>query len=223
MTNNVFENEKRFVVVFNDISQISRIKSLEEINEHKSSLLSSVSHELRTPLNSSIIMTELALQENNENVSPAIKETLLKPSQFSQKLLLNIINDILDYSRLSSQKLILNFHPTDIIKVIKDVEYIMSFQVKQKGLSFNVDTTQLQNIRNFCTDENRLTQILLNLLSNATKFTLTGFIKVTAISKTDENNNHVILIEVEDSGIGIDEADQQKLFKTFSKVDNTQT
>ena len=83
MTNNVFENEKRFVVVFNDISQISRIKSLEEINEHKSSLLSSVSHELRTPLNSSIIMTELALQENNENVSPAIKETLLKPSQFS--------------------------------------------------------------------------------------------------------------------------------------------
>ena len=83
ITNDVFENEKRFVVIFNDITQVSRIKSLEEISEHKSRLLASVSHELRTPLNSSMTMIDLALQEDNENVSLAVKDTLLKPSLFS--------------------------------------------------------------------------------------------------------------------------------------------
>lgn len=66
VTNDVFENNRRVVVVFNDITQISRIQYLEEINEYKSKLISSVSHELRTPLNSSICMIELAVQEDEE-------------------------------------------------------------------------------------------------------------------------------------------------------------
>ena len=109
ITNDEFENEKRLVVVFNDVTTISRLKYLEEINEHKSKLISSVSHELRTPLNSSMNMIDLTLQESNTIVSEHIKETLLKPALFSQKILLNIINDILDYSRFQASKLKLYF------------------------------------------------------------------------------------------------------------------
>ena len=81
--NDIFEDEKKLVVVFNDVTSISRLKYLEEISEHKSKLISSVSHELRTPLNYSMNMKELTMLEPDILVSEHIKETLLKPALFS--------------------------------------------------------------------------------------------------------------------------------------------
>ena len=88
-------------------------------------MISSVTHELRTPLNSSICMTELALDD--KSIPFNIKENLLKPSYFSQKILLHIINDMLDFSQINNQKLSLNYLPTKILSVIKEVYSIMHF------------------------------------------------------------------------------------------------
>ena len=117
--------------------------------------MSSVTHELRTPLNSSLCMTELALDE--KSIPSNLKESLLKPSYFSQKILLNKINDMLDFSRINNQKLSLNYLPTKILNVIKEVYSIMHFSIEKRGIKFNMDLRNFDENTVLNTDEGRLT------------------------------------------------------------------
>lgn len=174
----------------------------------KSNFFASVTHELRTPLNSIIGYSELLLQGLGEEK----KKEFLLDIQTSGLNLLNMINDILDYSKINAGTNILNISEFDIERLFFEVSNTITPLLKKKQLT--LDT----NIQNFSikADYRKTTQILINLLSNAIKFSLIGD-KIELISRISDKNK---IIEVRDFGIGIPKRSQKKVFKEFTQAPN---
>ena len=212
--------------IFQDVSEQKRlVKSFEEAkieaenaNQAKSKFLASMSHEIRTPLNGIIGLNKLALESNPNN---RIKEFLLK-ADISSMALLNVINDILDYSKIEANKLIFEKRSFEFDKLILNVTNLFDYQAHEKQIDLHINYDH--NIPKILLgDPHRITQILNNLVGNAVKFTKTGQIeiKTTLIKKDDKS----LVLEccVEDSGIGMSKLEQEKLFQSFSQVDDSTT
>ena len=141
----------------------------------------------------------------------------------SSNLLLYMINDFLDVSQISNGSLRLNYEEFSLVNMIKDVSKLIKFQAKNKGLKFifsnNIDPSD--PLGKIISDQNRLKQVILNLLGNALKFTQSGSIKITVSkAKGAGDDEKKYLIEVEDTGNGIAPEDKSKLFQLFGKLDN---
>jgi len=188
--------------------------TLQETNKYKDQLLASVSHELRGPLNGNINLVESAI--TSPKIPENIKESLLLPALRSSKFLLHIINDMLDMSQIKERKLRLVFESGDLKETLKSAGQLVELQAQKKGIELVVNI-DLKLPVNFCTDHMRLSQIVLNLLSNASKFTRGGMIKLTAIPLAEEEN--WVKIIVEDSGIGIRQENIHKLFSSYSTIE----
>lgn len=117
--------------------------------------------------------------------------------------MLYLVNDILDYSQIESQNLILNLEEVTIDYILKDCIDVLRFKAEQKGLDLSYQIDE-RFPRKFLTDQNRLRQILINLLSNGIKYTTSGYVKLNAVLTPI---NKKIQIEVEDSGVGIEESE----------------
>ena len=209
------EHEDSYRILFEFTNETDRKKSTElnTINEHKNKLLSHVAHEFRTPLNS--IIGNLEILQDLIEFPSELKEKHLIPALFSSTLLLNYVNDILDFAQMRSQKLKMNYIKFNFHDHINTISKIMEVLASKKNIIFDklIDPTIPQLI---VSDPNRLTQILLNLLSNAFKFTL-PLGKV--IMKIDyEEDIKTIRFEISDNGIGISNENLDKLFKEFGKV-----
>ncbi len=181
----------------------------------KSNFLAGMSHELRTPMNSILGLTEIILED--KSLSPKNKErteVVLK----SGKRLMNLINDILDLSKIEAGKM--EIHNEDVLleDLIKDVESSIIPLVSKKDLDFKIVKNFNTNII-ISTDKGKVVQVLINLLGNAVKFTETGFIKLH-VSKCEDRT---IKFDVIDSGIGISEKDQKIIFEEFRQIDETTT
>lgn len=213
----IFREKPALALIFHDITERSMIDLLEDNNNYKNRLLASVSHELRTPLNASINLVQAAVDD--PRIPIALKEDLLIPSLDSNRLLLYLINDILDFSQMSANKLRLVFEKSDIKGTIEDCLNLIKMQVKRKSLSLETDITIETSTSQFCTDHNRLKQIILNLLSNAIKFTLEGGIKITLKLTPSEEYHRKLYVEVSDTGIGISKENQKRLFKVYEKIE----
>ena len=215
-----YNGEKAWAFIIRDTTERDTIITLRDNDEYKTRLLASVSHELRTPLNCSITFTEKALDD--PNTSETVKNAYLKPALNSCKLLLNVINDILDFSQMKANKLRLIFEEKSIIDTVKDCVNLLSIQAEKKGIylqTVGVDSLADPIVK---TDHNRLRQIILNLLSNAMKFTYEGGITLILeqkIQTADERVFRTISMGVQDTGIGIKPEDQRKLFNAFEKID----
>lgn len=184
----------------------------EAANKAKSEFLANMSHEIRTPLNGIIGYADLALKsELNEKQFEYISIV-----QESGKALLNIINDILDFSKIEANKLELEIHKYPLLQLATEVCDILRHQVHKKGIDMFIEFIPVLPTH-IWVDANRLKQVLLNLLVNAVKFTEYGFIALR-IKPMPEGG---IQFEVKDSGIGIDEKHQQKIFEAFSQADQT--
>jgi signal transduction histidine kinase/CheY-like chemotaxis protein/HAMP domain-containing protein len=185
----------------------------EEAAKLKSNFLASMSHELRTPMNSVLGLTELIIED--KSLSPKNKERIEVVFK-SGKRLMNLINDILDLSKIEAGKM--SIHNEDVVleDLVKDVESSIITLVSQKDLKFKI-------IRNFntniiiSTDKGKVAQVLINLIGNAVKFTESGFIELH-VSKYEDRN---IKFDVVDSGIGISERDQKIIFEEFRQIDDT--
>lgn len=213
----IFREKPALALIFHDITERSLIDVLEDNNNYKNRLLASVSHELRTPLNASINLVQAAIDD--PRLPASVKEDLLIPSLDSNRLLLYLINDILDFSQMSANKLRLVFEKADIKQTIEDCLNLITMQVNKKNLSIETDIVIETPTPQICTDHNRLKQIILNFLSNAIKFTLEGSIKLTVKLMPSPEYNSILYVEVSDTGIGISEEDQKRLFKVYEKIE----
>ncbi|MDR2589088.1 MAG: response regulator [Spirochaetales bacterium] len=197
---------------------VAKLQSEEE-SMHKSSFLARMSHDIRTPMNAIIGMGELALRE--ESV-PKMAEYVQGIKQAGHNLL-SLINDILDFSKIEAGNLQINSAPYSLASLLNDVVTVIQMRIREKPVLFtlNVDS----GIPAFLSgDELRLRQILLNLLSNAAKYTEKGFINLAVTSSSapadDSASGGIVLtFAVEDSGMGIKSADLPGLFGNFVRLD----
>ena len=186
----------------------------DEENKDKTSFLARMSHEIRTPMNSILGTAELVYRKP---ISGEIKE-YIDIIQQSGNTLLAIINDILDYSKIESNRLNIEPRSYHAASVINDIVNLIRPRAAEKSLDFfvRVDAQLPAEMRG---DDMRLRQILTNLLSNAVKYTQKGFISLTVDMELLDEKRLRLLCEIKDSGIGIKKSDTKQLFAEFSRVD----
>ena len=196
-------------------------RSAVRANMAKSEFLSSMSHDIRTPMNAIIGMTEIALR----NVQDAMRvEDCLKKVRLSSKHLLGLINDVLDMSKIESGKMTLNISQMSLREAMDDIVNIMQPQVKEHNQFFDIFIRDICS-ENVCCDAVRLNQVLLNLLSNAVKFTPEeGRIDVHLWQESSEKGEDYVCTHfmVEDTGIGMSEEFQKKIFDTFAREEENE-
>ncbi|EDY84823.1 ATPase, histidine kinase-, DNA gyrase B-, and HSP90-like domain protein [Verrucomicrobiia bacterium DG1235] len=189
----------------------------------KTEFLATTSHELRTPLNPIIGYVE-KIQRAQPNGPHSNDLRLIKQSA---EQLLRLIEDILDFSRIESGTLKLENDQIDVEELCESVVKLLSEQAEQKGLDLNYSFNENRELgmpeKDISIDAGRLRQVLLNLTNNAIKFTNEGSVTIKCSLNHDPSEKADLIIEVIDTGIGIDSQDQDKLFKPFSQLDSSWT
>jgi signal transduction histidine kinase/integral membrane sensor domain MASE1/CheY-like chemotaxis protein len=193
-----------------------RTFELEKANSAKSEFLANMSHEIRTPMNGVLGMLTL-LEMTKMDLE---QRDYLDNAKKSVLSLLTIINDILDVSKLESKKLEIVPRATNINKLCKDILQLFQTEAKNKQLQFSLNFFETNNDLIISVDENRLRQILINLIGNALKFTFQGLITLDVQLNSEKT---FIIFRVIDTGIGISSENIQKLFDRFVQLEDTRT
>ncbi len=200
--------------------QIETAEQLRELDQLKSQFLANMSHELRTPLNSIIGFSRVIMKGIDGPVTEQQSQDLSAIYNAGQHLL-NMINDILDISKIEAGKMELAFDEINLSQIIESVMSTARGLVKDSPV--RLISNVAEDLPTINADPTRIRQILLNLLSNAAKFTDEGTITVKAQNQMGENGQPEILISVIDTGVGIAPEDQHNLFEPFTQVDGSPT
>jgi signal transduction histidine kinase len=201
------------VRLFDEIQDKSR--QLAEASKHKSQFLANMSHELRTPMNAILGYTELIMDNIYGDPTEKMRGVLTR-IQSNGKHLLGLINDVLDLSKIEAGQLTLSLADYSVKDIVHSVFGSVESLAKNKKLELKVELPQKLPIAHG--DERRLTQVLLNLVGNSIKFTDKGEVAIKA-----ESTNGSFTISVRDTGPGIAEADQSKIFEEFQQADSSTT
>lgn len=209
-------NQHKLLLAKNEAEQAK--EDAIQASRAKSSFLANMSHEIRTPLNGVIGISEILAGTE----LTAIQKDQVSTIETSSHLLLSLINDILDFSKIESGKLKISLHSTSLRENIYDIATINTPKIQEKGLDFSVNIDPEVPAK-LLADDHRIRQVMMNLMSNAVKFTEAGKISLTI--SVDESNKEktYYLFEVIDTGVGIGDVEQNKIFEAFSQEDESVT
>ena len=202
----IYEREQQRVVEQN--------KELEHLSKTRNNFFTNMSHEIRTPINTIIGLNEMILREE---ISDEIAENAIH-IQDASKMLLALINDILDMSKIESGKMEIVPIQYETGSMFSELVNLIWIRAHEKKLEFKLDISPEIPSMLFG-DEVRIKQIITNLLTNAVKYTQKGYISLSARSEIKDSNKVLLTISVKDSGIGIRKEDMQRLFQSFQRVD----
>ncbi len=223
-----FNGRKRLVESYVDISSLKMAEaalikakeSAETANRAKSEFLANMSHEIRTPLNGVIGFSDLLMKTKLNDTQKHYMQTVF----YSANSLLDLLNDVLDFSKIESGKFEMNPEKTDVILLSEQISDVLKFRAHEKGLelllNLPADLPRFIEI-----DPVRLRQVLVNLLGNAFKFTEKGEVEIKIESGTPDavSGKTLFTFSVRDTGIGIPREKQQKIFESFAQADSTTT
>lgn len=215
--NITYHNEPLLILSMSDVTLLENaMQEAKQANRAKSEFLAKMSHEIRTPMNAimglTTLMIESKIKEKNIDYLTKIRN--------SSNLLLNIINEILDFSKVESGKLELHNTSFKVVSLVDKLKNIFEVQSKEKNLNFSILVDQSLP-ECLIADQVRLEQVLINLLGNAIKFTHAGNVELLIKSSNTKSSN--IIFEIKDTGIGIAKEKQKLLFEAFVQADNSIT
>lgn len=190
------------------------LQELTKANNAKTQFISNMSHEIRTPINAVLGMDEMILRESND-------ETILGYAhdiKNAGKMLLGIINDILDYSKINSGKMEIIDEEYGTAELFGNLNNIISLRAKEKNLNFFMNVNK-QLPKKLYGDQLRIQQIMLNILTNAVKYTREGYVDMSVDFREIDSEHINLKISVKDTGIGIKQEEMGKLFEAFERLD----
>ncbi len=219
------EKNKELEITRKEIEK--KAEELARASKYKSEFLANMSHELRTPLNSMLILSQ-SLADNSEG---NLKEDEVESANIiykSGKDLLNLINEVLDLSKIEAGKMIINSDEIEVSTIAENIHRLFKSAVTDKGLEFNLEIKP-DVPKTIISDQMRIEQVIKNLLSNSVKFTQKGSIGLRFFNASKEltpvredlKNKTILGISVEDSGIGISEEKQKLIFEAFQQEDGS--
>ena len=216
LTNIDWQNEEAVVTILSDTTYQEKLTALKVSNTNKDQVIATVSHELRTPLNGIIGILQIA----EKKVETEEVLGLLGLCRDNAHLLMSLVNSLLDLQQIKRGKLRLNPVKIELYKLLQGVMKLFHFQCLQKRISLNLKIED--NVpTHIWTDEDRLKQILINLVGNALKFTTNGGITLGVAQHPEQGG--FLNISVSDTGIGIKEEDQNRLFKMYGKLEDKES
>ncbi len=189
-------------------------QEIEELNRSQSRFFSSMSHEIRTPINTIIGLNEMILRETVSDEVAADAKSI----QGASKMLLALINDILDMSKIESGKMDIVPVTYDVGAMLSDIVNMIWVRAREKEIAFHIDVDQTMPAKLYG-DEVRIKQILINVLNNAVKYTSEGSVSLSIQCKRTESDSAEITYSVTDTGMGIKKESIPYLFKAFKRVD----
>ena len=196
------KDEETQLFYFRNLQPYMELREAQQTNRNKDLIVATSSHELRTPLNG--ILTMLDMLENSHDRRQNAR--FIRIARVSAKLMLSLVNDMLDFSTIMNGKFRKRIAKFNIRECIEEAADLLRFQIEEKGLRLGVNV-QPSVPENLVSDRDRIRQLTLNLLSNAYKYTPGGEIEVSAETVIGEESRRFLQVNIRDTGIGISEAD----------------
>lgn len=223
----LYGHDEIVVLVFQQITELKKKeaelqwarKEAEKVSEAKSRFLANMSHEIRTPLNAILGFSDIL---KKKNLSTDLRDKYADIIERNGKHLSVVINDILDFSKIEAGHMEVEYIPVSISKILSGVQQMFQIEADKKGLKLEIDLNK-DVPEQIVSDPVRVSQVLTNLVGNAVKFTHKGSVQINVkLHKHEDGTEHIGFL-VSDTGIGLSEEQQTKLFAVFSQADSSTT